>query len=491
MFKDIRSLVKHSGIYSIGNILSRSIGIILIPVYTSVITIAEFGIYAIFEAIIFFAESIFHFGLPNALFKWLNKDEFKNHSKDILFTTLLAMFLISLILILPVYFLKTNISYLFSDSAELQYSILVSAMIVGVKIINRISLSFIRFKEKSIFFVIVNVGHFFIQLLSTIYFVIYLELGVLGILLGILCGELFAVILQIPFLLNNIRLKFRYNEIYKMFKFGFPLAFSDIASKILMISDRLILGALTNMGIVGIYSLGYKFANLLYTLIGQAFNNSYIPFAWKKLNDPDAKEFYSKSLTYFTLIMFWTGLFIAVFSKGIIHLFAKDPSYWDAYKIIPIIILAKAIRSQFIILKMGFQFTNRTKMVAYIISLCTALHLSLNFLLIPIFSMMGAAYATLIAFLCITISGYYYSQKYFPVNYEWKRIFTIITTAISIYFISTFFDPLSTVPRIATKFTLILSFPFILYFLNFYSKNEIYRIQGSIKKWIKIITDKQ
>jgi len=156
MFKDIRSLVKHSGIYSIGNILSRSIGIILIPVYTSVITVAEFGVYAIFEAVIFFSESIFHFGLPNALFKWLNKDEFKNNSKDILFTTLLSMFLVSLILILPVYSFKNNISYIFAGNSELQYSILVSAMIVGIKLINRISLSFIRFKEKSIFFVIVN-----------------------------------------------------------------------------------------------------------------------------------------------------------------------------------------------------------------------------------------------------------------------------------------------------------------------------------------------
>ena len=107
-----------------------------------------------------------------------------------------------------------------------------------------------------------------------------------------------------------------------MFKFGFPLAFSDISFKILMISDRLILGTLTNMGIVGIYTLGYKFANLLYTLIGQAFTNSYTPFAWKKLKDPDAKAFYSKSLTYFTLVMFWSGLFIAVFAD--IHTFHSN-----------------------------------------------------------------------------------------------------------------------------------------------------------------------
>ena len=401
------------------------------------------------------------------------------------------MLFISLLVIVPIYLFKGNISFLFAGNIDLQYSILVSAIIVGVKLINRTSLNFVRFKEKSIFFVIVNIGHFFIQLLLTIYFVVWLNLGVLGILLGILCGELFAVILQFPFLINNISLNFEYREIFKMFKFGFPLAFSDISIKILLIGDRLILGYLTNMSVVGIYSLGYKFANLLYTLLGQAFDNTYIPFAWKKINDPDAKSFYSKSLTYFTMVMFWTGLFIAVFAEGIIHVFAKDPTYWDAYKVIPIIIFAKAIRSQFIILKMGFQFSNRTKIVAYIITFCTLLHLSLNFLLIPFFSMMGAAYATFIAFLCVPALAYYYSQKYYPVKYEWKRIFVIVGIALLIYFISLLFDSFDIVPRIFFKLILVLSFPFILYVLKFYSNNELLRIKGSWKKWTKIIFGKK
>jgi O-antigen/teichoic acid export membrane protein len=487
MFKDIRSLVKHSGIYSLGNILSRSIGIILIPVYTAALSIEQFGIYAIFEAIIFFSESILHFGLPNALFKWLNNSNFKNREKNILFTTLLFMVFISLVIILITFLLQDFIHTYFTIGYELQHCLFVSSLIIGAKLISKASLSYIRFKEKSVFFIIVNIGHFFIQLLLTIYFVLYINLGVLGILLGILCGEIFAILLQFPYWLKNICLVFEYKEIYKMFKFGFPLAFSDISARILLIGDRFILGYFLNMGIVGIYSLGYKFANLLYTIIGQAFNNSYIPFAWKKLSDSDAKRFYSVSLTYFTYTMFWTGLFIAIYAKGIIHLFAKDPSYWDAYKIIPIIILAKAIRSQFIILRMGFQFTNRTRIVAYIVSLCTILHLSLNFILIPAFSMMGAAYATFIAFTCIPVIGYYYSQKYFPVKYEWKRISMIIVVSLMLFFISSLFDSFTFVPRILFKFSIFISFPLILYLLNFYSENELLRLKDSLKKWTTLL----
>lgn len=486
MFKDIRNLIKHSGVYSIGNILSKAIGVVLIPLYTKFLTVGQFGIYAIFEVTIQLSAGILHFGLSEALFKWLSKENINYKKSNILFTSIIFILLISFFIIIPVFFLNEKLSQIVFNNSLYKGSFLVTSFLIGARLINNHMLSYIRFKEKSIFFVAATTSQFLIQLISTIYFIVYLRLGILGILLGRLSGEIILLIVQLPYILKNIDFGFKYKELKEMLKFGIPLAFSGLSGRILHIGDRYILGLLTNMSIVGMYSLGYKFANLLFTLFGSSFNKAYIPLAWKKYKKPNAKRFYSKTLTYYTFLLLWMALFISIFSKGIIHLFASRASYWDAYKIIPIILLAKVVRSQFAVIKMPLLFKNQTGKIAYIITSAAALNVGLNFILIPDFSMMGAAFATLISFLVIPSTAYLLAKRYYAINYAWKRILILFAVAFSFYFTSIIFNIFPLTFRIIVKFMLILFFPLLLYVINFYSDMEKSRIKGAFKKWLNL-----
>lgn len=380
-------------------------------------------------------------------------------------------------------FLKEQLSIFALNDISYKDCFMVTAILIGIRLLNNLTLSYIRFKEKSIFYVIATTGQFLIQLLATIYFIVYLEFGILGILLGRLCGELISQIIQVPYITKKINFKFEYIQLTKMIKFGFPLAFSGISGRILHIGDRYILGFLSNMSVVGMYSLGYKFANLIFTLFGRAFNKSYIPLAWKQYKKPNAKRFYAKSLTYYTFLLLWMSLFISIFSKGIIHLFATRAEYWGAYKIIPIVLLAKVIRSQFTVIKMPLQFKNKTSIIAYVITAAAALNIGLNFILIPKFSMMGAAFATFISFLGIPLVAYIFANKYYKINYEWNRVAVLFGIALSVYFISLLFNPLHRTVRIICKFLLALAVPYLLYLIRFYTKSELSRIKGAWNKW--------
>jgi len=486
MFKDLRNVTKHSSVYFLGNFISKIIGIILLPLYTKVILVEAYGIYSIFEVTIQFGQSILHFGIPNAIFRWLNLEEYKNKRGSIIFTSQLFLLGITCIIILLAFIFKNNLSILCFQTIEYELFFPVIAIILGLSLLLKIPLALIRIEEKSLLYISITISRFILQLVFTIYFVAILKIGIIGIFYGQLIGEIVAVIGLLIYMINKVCLRFEYKILKDMISFGFPLTFSDLSNRILNMGDRYILGFLTNVSVVGVYSLGYKLANLIDTLIINSFRTAFIPIAWKKFKEHNAKRFYAKLLIYYTFIVFWISLFIAVYAKGIIHTLALNKSYWDASNIVAIVVLAIAVKGTSSIIKMGLQFTKKTKLIAYIVLSAAALNIILNFLLIPLTGMYGAAFSTLISFLYIAFVTYFVSNKYYPITFEWIRLLKILFTSLLLYFISYLLNPLSFIWRIVLKFVLLCTYPIILYLICFFQKQEISRIKGAWKKWKSI-----
>ncbi len=88
----------------------------------------------------------------------------------------------------------------------------------------------------------------------------------------------------------------------------------------------------------------------------------------------------------------------------------------------------------------------------------------LNVLFIPTYGYMASACATLICYFSVTAISYYYGQKYYPVDYDLKRIFGYTAIAVSLYLISiTTADFIETPFSLAFNTLLLLSFLFVLY----------------------------
>ncbi|MFP4403944.1 MAG: hypothetical protein ACLFPJ_06335, partial [Candidatus Woesearchaeota archaeon] len=76
---------------------------------------------------------------------------------------------------------------------------------------------------------------------------------------------------------------------------------------------------------------------------------------------------------------------------------------------------------------------------------------------------------------------YFYSQKLYPVNYEIGKILKMISLVM--VFIGLFYLINDLSFFFVIKIFLLISFPIILYFLNFYEKVELDRLEGAWHKW--------
>jgi O-antigen/teichoic acid export membrane protein len=134
----------------------------------------------------------------------------------------------------------------------------------------------------------------------------------------------------------------------------------------------------------------------------------------------------------------------------------------------------------------GLHIAKKTSIIGFIVVFSTVLSLALNLLLIPLWSITGAAIATLISQFVYWYACYYYSQKVFYVPYEIKKITVILITGAALSFSSLLINGMDLLPRLVIKTVCLLSFPFILYFLKFYEPVELQAISGFISKWSKI-----
>ena len=168
---------------------------------------------------------------------------------------------------------------------------------------------------------------------------------------------------------------------------------------LLSVGDRYILKILSTLSDVGIYSLGYKVAGFINVFIIHSFQLGFLPLAFKYAEQSDSKRFFSKIQTYFTLLLVLSALTLSIFSLEIIEVFTSDESYISAYLIIPFISFAFILKGMEYVFSLAFHQMKITRYNAAIVITSALVNIGLNFLLIPIYGVFGAAISMIIAYL--------------------------------------------------------------------------------------------
>jgi len=341
--------------------------------------------------------------------------------------------------------------------------------------------------ERSVYFATVNVLKILIQLFVIIYTVAVLKIGFIGIFWGELCGTIFLLLVTFPYSFKAFKYKFEWIELKSMIKFGAPTVLSNFSSQIFSLFDRNLLLVLASQSAVGLYVLGFKIANILGALFITTFNIALPAIAWQQVGTENQNRFFLKMLTYFSFVLIWIGLFLSTYSKGIIHQFALDKSYWDATTIVPILVIGFIFNGIHSILNYGLLVSKKTQKIPIIILISIIVDILINLIFINMWGFVGTAFAMMITAFSRTALTYTFSRKLFPVEWEFKKILLMFIVAISLFFITMIFDNYDLIYRIVYKGAVLLTFPFLLFFFNFYEQIELDTIKRiSIKYLTKL-----
>lgn len=190
--------------------------------------------------------------------------------------------------------------------------------------------------------------------------------------------------------------------------FSTPLIPHYLSQTILNQSDRLMIQKICGMSETGVYSLAYNVASIL-VIVNTALANSYSPWLFKKIKEKQLDNISSISIIMLVLVA-CANLALIVFAPEAVLFFGSE-KYYDAIWVIPPVAMGvyyMFLYSMFATVEMYFA---KTKYMMVSSSVGAVLNLALNYLLIPKFGYVAAAYTTLICYITYSCMHMFFMKK--------------------------------------------------------------------------------
>ncbi len=453
----LRKFLGQTAIYGLSTVLSRLFNFILTPIYTGVYPTGVYGIFTNMYANASIINAILAFGMESTYFRYLNKHEDRKaqvYNNAFICVAFLACVFLGSGLI----FSEKIAGYLASNAADVaDYKQYVSFFlwILCIDALCVIPFSRLRADERPIRYSIVkfsNIGCFigfnlffifgipFIlthQLPGHLWLSAWFREGWIGyVFIANLMASILTFVLLLPEVMK-VRFQFSKELFVSMFRYSWPILIANLSFIINEHLDKILLNKLLPSSIadsqVGVYGAVCKIAVFLSIFIS-AFRLGAEPFFFSYAKEKDAKPTYAFILKYFSIVL--AIFFVALVAnlewlKYFIH-----RNYWAGLPAVPFLLLGYVCLGIYMNLSIWYRLSDQTRFGLYISSFGAVLTIVLNVLLIPYFSYMGAAWASVGVYFIMMVISYLLGQKHYPIPYEWKKISIYLLISVVLSFSS-------------------------------------------------------
>jgi O-antigen/teichoic acid export membrane protein len=254
--------------------------------------------------------------------------------------------------------------------------------------------------------------------------------------------------------------------------FGMPLVPAALALWAINFIDRFVIQLLKGESEVGVYSLAVRAASVIVFLL-VAFRLAWPAFAYSIEDDSVAKRTYAYVLTYLLFICAWISVALGVLAPWIVKVLAPtNPDFHDAADAIGILAFGATAFAGYTVLAIGVGRARRTQFNWIVTGTAAAVNTGLNFALVPAYGMMGAAVATLVAYVVLFLGMNYAAQRVYPVPYQWRRVLTLTVAAGALTAVGYGLHP-----PLPVAIAIAFAFPVVLLPLRFYQPAELARLR--------------
>lgn len=472
MFQNFKKFGQQIITYGLADTINKVLAILIVPLFTRYLSPADYGVAGVLTVSAVLIIGVCDLGLSNGITRFF-KEEVEPEKSKLISTSTYIMVFFSLALALIATPFSSQISVFLFKSAEYGQLILLNLYTIPLTISVTAPMMRFRLEEKAKLYASINIARVVTGLALNIYLIVFLGHGLRGIFEGPLINSaIYAVIIGILNLKYN-GFKFSWALFKKMFIFASPFVFGLVAFWIMDWADRFILTRMTNLTEVGLYSLGYSIGMAIMLPVG-AFSTAWPPFFMSLSDKEDAPKIFSLIFTYYSLIIGFLVLIISVFSRDYFIFFTPE-AYHSAYIVAPMVAFAYALKGNFTIVAAGAFLKKRTVFELTSDIIAVVINIVAMVILIPYLGRIGAAWATVLAYLALPISMYLLSLKIFPIKYDFKRLIYILLVGFSLFFIcNAIYEP--TLLNVLARVLLVIAYPVIFIFFGFLNADEKKRL---------------
>jgi O-antigen/teichoic acid export membrane protein len=485
LVRELKRLGTQSVIYGLGGIISRLIAVFLLPVYTVYLGRVGFGEIETIIALTSVLVIVLGLGITSAFFRFYfdSEDEARRTlvvRTSFWFTMTMATVGLAVGWALSVPLAEwLNLGHFTGLASHQVFHAdpwIVRAGFVGLWAqMNYAQMTALfRVEERPVQFAIASIANVLITIGSTIALVIGAHKGAIGAVIGNFLGTLAVYVVLLSYRRFQLGFQFDRKLLRQMNKFGLPLVPAALALWVINLIDRLFINVYRGQSEVGIYSLAVRISSVIIFLM-TAFQLAWPAFAYSIRDEEAAKRTYSYVLTYLLYLTCWMSLALGALAPWIVALLDPKHHFGRSAEAVPILCFATAAYSGYSVLAIGIGRMRQTQFNWVVSGVAAVVNIVLNIVLIPPYGMMGAAVATIVAYVVLFLGMWLRSRQVYPVAYQWRRIMTLASVAGGMTILG---DELHSLP---VSIALVVVFPLVLLPLRFYLPAELTRLRRLVR----------
>lgn len=396
-------LVKNTIIFTLGNLGSKFITFFLIPLYTNALTTTEYGVVDLITTVGTVAVPIITLNICESVMRFALDKDANNKKITQIGTNILLIGMIIGLLIFPICYSFDKLS---------QYAVFAYFYVISLAA-SQLYLCDLRGKELLIYYSIGNVLHtFFIAALNILFLLVFKE-GIEGYLKAyIIANTLTAMYALVVGKGYNSFSFFKIDKdlFIRMTKYSVVLIPNSFMWWIMNSSDRIMVSSMVGIAANGIYAVSYKLPTLVSTLT-TIFNQAWSYSAIREEGAVDESEYNNKIFKVLIGIVMLIGISLLTFMKPFLSVYvAKE--YFVAWKYTPFLTVGCVYLT--LASFMATSYTVHKDSFGYLFSgmFGAIFNIVMNFALIPLIDVYGAAIATCISYILVFIFRFSHTKKY-------------------------------------------------------------------------------
>lgn len=406
-----KKLVSNTLIFGIGTFSSKFLVFLLMPLYTRILTNADFGVADLIIQTANLLIPVASLGITNAIIRFGLDKSFK---KSDVFSTGLVTIVAGFLVFLVIWPLLSQLKYV-SDYIGLVY------IYVFMSSFRSLCSQFVRAKQFVKLYALDGVLSTITVIVFNILFLVVFRFGIIGYVLAIVMSDflssVFLFVVAGLWQYVNIR-GFDKKVSAAMIKYSIPLIPTVVLWWVTNVSSRYIVGYMLGSDANGLYAVSYKIPTIVILISGIFID------AWQMsavTEEENREAFFTKVFGAYQAVVFLAASAIIVLSK-IITMILVSKSFYPSWQYIPFLVMSTTF-SCFVTFLGSVYMVEKKSIISLITALVGAIvNVILNILLIPVIGVNGAAFAMFASYFVVFVLRAKNTQKFIKIKFNAAKL---------------------------------------------------------------------
>lgn len=413
-----KKLMMNSVVFAIGNLGSKIISVVMVPLYTYFLTTNEYGQVDLVTTAISLLLPLVSLAIGQAVIRFAVSRSENDDRKEIFTNAIVIALVASLVIILLYPLLKY---FHFFDGILIYFSLLLIFQLFG-DILSQFTRGIGKVKE----FAFNGILTTFVVAGLNLYFLIYLHLGIDGYLLSMIIAAIVSDIYLFMVIKGFSYFSFRSlnKDLLKlMLSYSIPLIPNSIMWWLINGSTRYFILLFAGASANGLFAVANKIPSVL-SIATTIFSQAWQLSAFEEHESKDKGIFYTKVFKYYYIILFLFSSVLLIINKHLVT-YTVSSDFKDSWKLVPFLLLAAIYKSFSVYLGTTYTASMETKGVFTTTIYGAIISVIANLVLIPLFDVYGAGIGTFLAFFFTWLLRLKDTKRLVGIQINYKELFVL------------------------------------------------------------------